>query len=179
MTLPEIRASRVLLRPWSDDDVDALHALWTRPEVRRYLWDDIVIGRETAEQAVQSHFDTVERLGIGYWTIQILRTDGVPELSMTGFCGFRPMDDSAEIELMYGLGGEYWGQGLATEASAAALDFLWRSTGYARVHARCDLLNVSSIRVMERLGMTHVSSTPTLVTYLLGRPAALLRARVL
>jgi ribosomal-protein-alanine N-acetyltransferase len=79
MRLPLIQTERCTLRPWTREDVDGLHALWAAPEVRRYLWDDAIISRETVEQIVDSHLVTAEHYGIGYWTISL------PQL--TGFCG--------------------------------------------------------------------------------------------
>jgi hypothetical protein len=70
---------------------------------------------------------------------------------------------------MYGLESAYWGKGLATEASRAALAWLWNSTGYSRVYARTDPPNEKSIAVMKRLGMRSDSSAPTLISYMLDR----------
>ena len=42
MPLEVMRTARILLRPYTREDVDRLRALWTAPEVRRYLWDDVV-----------------------------------------------------------------------------------------------------------------------------------------
>jgi ribosomal-protein-alanine N-acetyltransferase len=92
------------------------------------------------------------------------------EPPIAGFCGFRFIDAGPEIELMYGLRGEYWGKGLATEASFAALDYLWRSTAFQRVYARTDPPNVRSVQVMLRLGMKHESTTPQMIVYVLQRP---------
>jgi ribosomal-protein-alanine N-acetyltransferase len=44
----ELQTARLVLRPITTDDIDALHALWTNADVRRYLWDDIVIDLEHA-----------------------------------------------------------------------------------------------------------------------------------
>ena len=88
---------------------------------------------------------------------------------MAGFCGFRPIDGGPEIELVYGMRGEHWGNGLATEACASALQYLWRSTDYQRVYARADPPNFRSIRVMLRLNMTHESTTASMITYVLRR----------
>jgi [ribosomal protein S5]-alanine N-acetyltransferase len=168
MPLPSIRTDRLLLRPLQRDDVDALHQVWTAPEVRRYLWDDVVIPRETAQQVIESHLATVDRLNLGFWALHILPVS--PFATPTaGFCGFRLIDDGPEIELLYGLRGKHWGKGLATEASTAALDYLWRSTSYQRVYARTDPPNGKSVQVMRRLGMKHESTTPSTITYVLYR----------
>ena len=171
MSLRVIRTGRILLRPWTRKDVDALHALWTAPEMRRYLWDDNVITRDTAEKAVESHLVTTDKYGIGYWSLHIPPPISVDDAPIAGFCGFRFIDDGPEIELMYGLQAEYWGRGLATEGCTAALEYLWRSGRYQRVYARTDGPNYRSVQVMIRLGMTHESTTEAMITYVLRRPA--------
>ena len=170
MSLTVVRTRRTLLRPWTREDVDALHALWTTPAVRRYLWDDVVITRDTARQVVESHLVTADKHGIGYWAIHIPAPTSPAVSPIAGFCGFRFIGDGAEIELMYGLHPEYWGMGLATEACLAALEYLWGSTEYQQVYARTDLPNCKSVPVMVRLVMTHESTTESMITYLLGRP---------
>jgi len=166
MGLPVLRTRRLILRPWTKADAAALHELWTTPEVRRYLWDDVVIERDTVEQVIASHLATSHEHGIGYWALH-----GSNETEpMTGFCGFRFIEASPEIELLYGLRGEHWGKGLATEASLAALEHLWRSTGFQRVYARTDAPNAKSVQVMRRLSMTHESTSANLITYVLPRP---------
>jgi [ribosomal protein S5]-alanine N-acetyltransferase len=114
MSLTVVRTEHLLLRPWTREDVDALHALWTAPEVRRYLWDDAVITRGTAEQVVESHLVTAQKHGIGYWALHTPPPTSPAAVPMAGFCGFRFIGDGPEIELMYGLQPEYWGKGLAT-----------------------------------------------------------------
>lgn len=179
MRLPPIQTERLALRPWSAEDLDALLSLWTAPEVRRYLWDDIVITREVAERVLNSHLVTQARDGIGFWSILVPVPVISTGLAIPGFCGFRYMDDGPEIELLFGLRGEHWGKGLATEASLAAIDYLWTSTGFYRVYARTDPPNEKSVRVMERLGMVLDTTGPPLVTYVLPRPTRLaLPARV-
>ena len=169
MPLPVVRTERILLRPWTREDVDALHALWLAPEMRRYLWDDVVIARDTAEQVVESHLVTAEKNSLGYWALHIPRPTSPAAVPIAGFCGFRFIGDSSEIELMYGLQPEYWGKGLATEACLAALEYLWCSTGYQQVYARTDPPNHKSVQVMLRLGMTHESTTESMITYVLRR----------
>jgi ribosomal-protein-alanine N-acetyltransferase len=169
MPLPVIRTQRLLLRPWTLDDVDGLHALWTTPEVRRYLWDDVVITREVAQQLVDSHLASADRAGIGYWALHVIPPLSPVGAPIGGFCGFRFIDDGPEIELVYGLQAEYWGRGFATEASLAAIEYLWRSTGFELVYARTDPPNERSVGVMRRLGMRLQSTNPSAITYVLRR----------
>ena len=58
-------------------------------------------------------------------------------------------------ELGYAIGRPYWGQGLVPEAGVAVVDWVFEEFALAKVHARADLRNVGSQRVMEKLGMTR------------------------
>src|ERR1700733_7660097 len=144
MSLPSIRTNHVLLCSLRRDDIDAAHSLWTAPEVRRFLWDDIVITREAVQEIVETHLTTVDQFGLGFWVLYIPPPMSAAGAPIAGFCGFRFIDGGPEIEMLYGLRGEHWGKGLATETCAAALGYLWRSTSYQRVYARADPPNLRS-----------------------------------
>ena len=158
MPLPILTTARLTLQPFAAEDLDALHALWTDPRVRRFLWDDIVISRERAAETLAAALD-----GIGYWTLRF-----EPDGPVIGDCGFQPMDGSGEIELFYSLLPAYWGKGLAYEACREALRYLGSLTKFERVYARADIPNEQSIRLMRRLGMRFVADDGRLVTYVLA-----------
>jgi ribosomal-protein-alanine N-acetyltransferase len=144
----DIDTARLRLRPYRDEDVDALHRLWMEPDVRRYLWDDEVIDRATAAAAVHSSIACTQAHGFGQWAMRLLTADEV-----IGFCGFRWLDDGADVELLYGLVSQLWGCGLATEAVRAVLRFGFDAIGFARVLAITDVDNRASIAMMQRVGM--------------------------
>ena len=148
MPLPTLHTPRLTLRACTLDDVDSLHRLWTDPKVRRYLWDNIIISRERAEETVRDSLDCVQRYGVGHWLVLIRETD-----ALAGFCGFIVREDGEDPELLYGLAPEYWGRGLVTEAATAALQWAFVDRGFNRVTAATDPPNIASVRVMERLGM--------------------------
>jgi len=106
MGLPTLETTRLILRPWSLDDVDALHELWTDPQVRRYLCDDEAISRERAAATVEAGVTSARERGVGLWCV--LRK---PANLLAGFCGFRSIGDSPDIELLYGLCPAHWGTG--------------------------------------------------------------------
>lgn len=152
----DLTSARLRLRPLGVDDLDAVHAIWTDPAVRRYLWDDVCITPDQARDvlsATESHFHE-RRYGI--W--------GVCDATaghMGGFAGCRPWP-SGEPELVYGLLPAWWGRGLATEACHAVLAHVFEILGHPLVFAATDPPNTGSIRVMERLGMTFDRRTEML-----------------
>jgi [ribosomal protein S5]-alanine N-acetyltransferase len=153
MPLPTLHTTRLTLRPWTLDDIDELHALWTRPEVRRYLWDDQTITRERAEATVRE-FMSAEDEGIGGWLV-LDRSSG----TLMGFAALIRREPG-DPELMYGLAPDWWGRGVATEAARAVLTHAFSALDCARVTAATDVPNAASARVMERLGMRFTHRGP-------------------
>jgi ribosomal-protein-alanine N-acetyltransferase len=150
MALPPLETARLVLRPCVLGDVDPLHALWTHPDVRRYLWDDVIITRERAAQTVRDAIASADA-GLGLWIV-IERATGM----RAGFCGLIRREPDAAPELMYGLAPASWHRGYATEASEAVLAYAFGVLRAARVTAATDVPNGASIRVMERLGFRYV-----------------------
>lgn len=148
-----IETERLKLRPFALDDVDALHAQWTEPGVRRFLWDDKIIARQTVEDIVRLSLDSFAEKGYGLWVLEHRNESGV-----IGFCGFRGSDalDERQIELLYGLSERWWGQGLAAEAAQAVVKFGFERCRFKQILAITDAPNTASVRVMEKAGMRFV-----------------------
>jgi RimJ/RimL family protein N-acetyltransferase len=61
--------------------------------------------------------------------------------------------DHRQGEMGWALGVEYRGQGYATEAAKALMDYGFNTLGLHRIHADTSTDNLDSWRMMERLGM--------------------------
>jgi ribosomal-protein-alanine N-acetyltransferase len=140
-----IRTSRLLLRPCATGDLDSLHGLWTNPEVRRHLWDDVVITRERAAEVLAASTESFAKHNFGFWAVT--RPDAS---QLIGFCGFRMAEGSPE--LLFGIAPEYWGRGLATEAALAVLRYGFDQLQFPHVIAGADEPNAASHRVLLKLG---------------------------
>jgi [ribosomal protein S5]-alanine N-acetyltransferase len=105
-----LETARLRLRPYEPGDAGALHALWTSPGVRRYLFDDEIIPLEWVEQEIASNARSFSEHGWGQWAA-FSKQGG----DLIGFTGFRPFHDPPELELLFGLAEEHWGKGLAVE----------------------------------------------------------------
>ncbi len=158
MSFPIIETARLRLHPFTKEDTDDLHQMWIDASMRKYLWDDLIIPRETAVEVVQASFDNFAERGFGYWTISFKG-----QSDLIGFCGLRHFHqtetNSEEIEVMYGIGHEHCGNGLATEAAWAMLWFGFEKIGLERIYAGADPPNQASFRVMEHIGMTFSHRT--------------------
>src|SRR5262245_5506670 len=154
----QFETARLALRPFVLDDVDDLHRLWIDPGVRKYLWDDQIIPREAAVAIVECSVASFETTGLGFWSI---RFKGDPML--IGFCGLRYFTedgaDESEVEILYGVAPDYWGKGIAVEASAAILRYGFDVRNLLRIYAGADPYNTASFRVIEKLGLTFAGKT--------------------
>jgi NAD-dependent deacetylase len=140
---------RLRMEPLLPKDVEAAHALWTDPEVRRYLWDDRMIPRETAEEVTRASAHDFAARRFGLWLLFARDVPGSP----AGFCGLRSAGVGNEPELLFGLHPDYWRRGLAQEASRAVLDYAFTTLRLPRVIAATDAPNERSARTLAALGM--------------------------
>lgn len=149
--MTELVTPRLRLRRWRDDDVDAMERINAHPEVSRWIGDGSGCDR-AATAAEIARFERVwETYGYGRFAVELLDTG-----ELVGFTGMAIPDDVPEImpavEIGWRLGRPYWGRGLATEASAAAMGFAAQA-GLRRLVAVHLVGNDASARVMRRLGM--------------------------
>ena len=143
-----LTTARLTLRPLTAADAEAAHALWTDPDVRRYLWSDEVVTPDRVREVIAASTRDFAERRYGLWGVHDAAT-GV----FIGFAGCREWPEGGP-ELMYGLAPAWWRRGLATEAAQAVLVQLFDTLGYPHVMAATDPPNAASVRLMERLGMT-------------------------
>ena len=140
---------RLTLRPFTLEDVDALHSLWNEPGVRKYLWDDEPVPRDRVHWIIDASLKTFETSRLGLWGI-------FPnaERTLIGFSGFWHFHEPPALELLYGIAPTHWHCGFATEASRALIKYGFHELGLDRIQASTDAGNETSERVMQSLGMT-------------------------
>lgn len=127
----------ITLRAVASTDGDALHAIFTEPGVRRYLFDDAVLTREDT----QRHVDDACRHDA--W---VILSDG----QTLGLVSLRP--SGADLELIIAVSERHWGRGIAFTAAQAAMRHGFEVRKLPRILAAVDLPNERSHRLMERLG---------------------------
>ena len=76
-----------------------------------------------------------------------------------GTAGLRPLEDLG-LEVIYSLAPEAWGQGYATEAARAVVEYTLGPLGLPEVLAEVDEGNAASVAVIERLGLIRFMLCP-------------------
>ncbi len=73
---------------------------------------------------------------------------------VVGLIGYIRWDREAGVaEIGFGIVQVMWGRGYMTEACRAVIDYGFDEMGVVRVEARCQITNLASARVLEKIGM--------------------------
>jgi RimJ/RimL family protein N-acetyltransferase len=150
-----LETERLLLRRFTESDVDSLSNLDGDPEVMRFITGGKPTPRDVIRNETLPRFlRTYERSeGFGVWAA-IERRSG----EFVGWFEFYPREDadSDEVELGYRLRRSAWGKGYATEGSRALIRKGFTELGVRRVVAETMAVNTASRRVMEKAGLRYV-----------------------
>lgn len=151
----EIETDRLLLRPWRVNDAVVQRQLWTERDAR------VPPNRRIDAQGRPTVADLEEsiraNLGGSSGLFVVQRT---AEGDVIGYCGLIESERVAtgEPELAFELLRRAWGQGYATEASGAVVDWA-RSRGYERLWATVRDWNTASRRVLAKVGFIETGRT--------------------
>jgi [ribosomal protein S5]-alanine N-acetyltransferase len=139
---------RLILRPVTVEDAEFSFQTTADPQVSRFIG-----GFRTLEWHRQRIKEIIEHQrvhGFSRWTV-VLKSTG----ELIGRCGpmFRAIEGVPEVELGYAFPRVHWGNGYATEAAKASLDYCFDVSSQRRIVAMIDPENHASIRVAEKIGM--------------------------
>jgi RimJ/RimL family protein N-acetyltransferase len=150
-----LETERLVLREFTEDDVDNLVELDSDPGVMHFINGGRPTPRHEIEGDVLPAFlGYYERFaGYGFWAAIEKSSE-----RFVGWFHFRPANlaDPDEVELGYRLVKSVWGKGYATEGSRALIDKGFAELGVRRVVAFTMVVNVASRRVMEKAGLRLV-----------------------
>jgi len=127
----------IALRAVELADGDALHAIFTEPGVRQYLFDGQRLTRTETERHVEAS------IADGAWAI-------LNGSEIIGLTSLRPTGE--DRELMIVIGERHWGRSVAFAAAQAAMRHGFEVLKLPRILAAVDLPNERSHRLMHRLG---------------------------
>jgi RimJ/RimL family protein N-acetyltransferase len=147
MATPRLRTARLLLRPFTDADADALFAMHSNEHVLRY-WDAPPwTERDRADRFIAACRQMAED-GSGARPALERLSDG----AFIGWCSLTRWNPTyRSAALGYCLVDTAWGHGYATEAAGAVLQWAFDAVDLNRVQAETDTRNGASARVLEKL----------------------------
>jgi [ribosomal protein S5]-alanine N-acetyltransferase len=141
-----LNTSRLELLPVGAADLASLQALFSDPEVRRHLWDDVAVDDVETDSAIRQSLRSFRAHGYGLWR---LNARGEPNLA--GCCGLREV--GTEAELVVAIDPALNRRGYAREACLAVTGHALRRLRLPRVIAMCDVNNEAGRGLVASLGM--------------------------
>ncbi|MCX6049076.1 MAG: GNAT family protein [Chloroflexi bacterium] len=145
---PILRTARLRLRPFTEADTNAIFALQSNPRVLRY-WDAPPWRERAQAERFIVRCKQMEQEGSGA-RLAIERT---ADDRFIGWCVLMNWDATYRSALLgYCLDEPAWGQGFATEAAGALLQWAFNTLDLNRVQSEADTRNAASARVLEKLG---------------------------
>lgn len=146
-----LETDRLLLRPWRVAEAVVQRELWTERDPRVPSHRRIDAGGHPTVAELEDSIRTDQT-----WSTGLLAVERKAAGDVIGYCGLVDSGRGAtgEPELAFELLRRVWGQGYATEASKAVLDWA-RSSGYERLWATVWEWNAASRRVLAKVGFTE------------------------
>lgn len=145
-----LETQRLLMRPMKPEDAYHLFLLNSDPDVMRYTGDSLSTNLADVQRLLN---DTIlpqfKKYQMGRFATFL--KDG----TFIGWCGLKYFPDTKDVDLGYRFLKKYWGQGYATEASQAALEYGFNHLNLSKIVARAMPGNVSSIKVLQKLKMQY------------------------
>jgi RimJ/RimL family protein N-acetyltransferase len=156
LTPAMLTTPRLRLRWMLEEDAEAQYAVFSDPEIVRYwsstAWTSLEQSREAIARALAGYRDGSSLR----FAVELLEHPG-----LIGCVTLHKLDEqSRRCEIGYALARSHWGQGYATEAVYAALQYGFDVLGLNRVEADIDPRNAASARTLERLGFRKEGFMP-------------------
>ncbi|QIP82768.1 GNAT family N-acetyltransferase [Streptomyces sp. Tu 2975] len=150
--MTEIRTPRLLLRRWHDDDLTPMADINADPQVMRWVDDASPLDLEDTAEAIEQWEEEWDEEGFGLFAVELLASG-----ELAGFTGLSVPEFLPEVmpavAISWRLGSSFWGQGYASEAAQATLEFALQDRGLDRVISISRAGDEASENVIRKLGM--------------------------
>lgn len=144
---PTLETKRLILRKFTENDIEALFNIYRDEDVNTYLPWYTVKSLKEAKTFFDEKYLAAYRMDKGYRYAICLKTDNVP-------IGYVNVSVDDHHDLGYGLRKEFWHKGIVTEASKAVIEQV-KKDGFLYITATHDVKNPRSGGVMKQLGMSY------------------------
>jgi len=143
--------SRLIIRPFTIDDIDIAHAMNLDEAVSQYTGDGGVVSYdETARRIKEDVLTDYEKYGYGRMAVCLKSTK-----EFIGFCGIKYLSDIDKVDIGYRFFSKFWGRGYATESAKACLNDAIERLQLQEIIAFVLPENKGSIKVLEKLSFRY------------------------
>ena len=146
---------RLILKPTLDEDAEFIFELLNSPNWLKYIGNRNVTSIEKAREYIKfKMLPQLERLGFGNYTV-VRKSDQ----AKIGICGLYNRDGLEGLDIGFAFLSEYEGKGYAFESANKLKQVAFDEFGITEIVAITTQDNVSSQRLLEKLGMRLTGTT--------------------
>ena len=150
MNTPILKTERLILRKFTENDIEALYLILKDEEVNKFLPWYPVKSLEEVKKFYKERFASKYIEPQGYAYAICLKSDNFP-------IGYIKVDMEEHHDFGYGLRKEFWHQGIVSEAGKAVVEQV-KKDGLPYITATHDRNNPRSGSVMKKVGMRYCYS---------------------
>ena len=140
----DLTTERLRIRSFQPGDLDSYAAIVADAEVMRFLGGTLT--RRQARAYIERSREHDRTLGFARYAVLF-------EGDLIGMCGYAPIRDY--VDLGYRFAKTSWGNGFATEAARAVVEYGFVDLGFDEIVASVLIGNDASVAVIEKLGFTY------------------------
>ncbi|MFD4608983.1 GNAT family N-acetyltransferase [Streptomyces sp. NPDC058451] len=156
--MTEILTPRLLLRTWHDDDLAPMADINADPRVMHWIDDGSVRDLDHTAEDIERWEEEWDEEGFGLFAVELLASG-----ELIGFTGLSVPEFLPEVmpavAISWRIGSQFWGQGYASEAAHATLEFALQDRGLDRVISINRVGDNASENVIRKLGMAPERET--------------------
>lgn len=150
-----LETDRLVLRELVPSDAADLFYMDSDTEVHRYLGGHIVTDIEQSLETIRWVQQQYREKGIGRWAVE--RKDSGECIGWAGLKFETKARPGREYyDLGYRLKKTAWGQGFASEAARASLDYGFETMGLQTINAAAHIDNAASNAILRKLGFRFI-----------------------
>jgi len=154
----QLETNRIILREFILNDLEEFHTLETNEAVLKYLTN---YPKRTLEESKEILFQVIEQYR-NFKTGRLAMFDKATQ-GFVGWCGIKFNTHKRHIyenfyDLGYRIHPNYWGNGLATEASIACLSYGLNELEITKINAIVNVHNTQSLKVISKVGFSYKES---------------------
>jgi len=145
----KIETTRLIIREFEVKDANDVFEFASNKEVSKYTGEEAITEKSQALDIIKkTWFVDYAKYGYGRWAV-IYK----PDNKLIGFAGLKYLSDIDEVDIGYRFLPEYWGNGIATEASIEIMKYGFEVLNIERIIGIAMPENVASCKVLEKIGL--------------------------
>lgn len=148
----QYETDRLILRQWQESDRPIFREIETDPAVMEF-YPKIRTEKE-GKAFVDAQIKSIDEQGYGLWAVELKGTG-----EFIGYVGLIRWEEGFHFapatEVGWMMAKKHWGKGYAPEAARKALQVGFQGLGLTEIVSMTAVVNKRSIRVMEKIGMSH------------------------